>query len=102
MHARDKDTHRKLGTGASRRDVSVCCTGAYFNRGKILGMLGREKEAQVAYAEAADVAYGVAPGSYAKALASLKEFDDAQVESMEEAVRFLRLSAGNSFTMLAS
>ena len=59
-------------------------------------MLGREEEAQVAYAEAAEAAHGVAPGSYAKALASLKQFDSAQIGAMEEAVRFLKLSAGAS------
>lgn len=72
------------------------CAGAYFNRGKILGMLGREEEAQAAYAEAAEAAHGVAPGSYAKALASLKQFDSAQIAAMEEAVRFLKLNAGAS------
>lgn len=59
-------------------------------------MLGREEEAQTANAEAAEVAHGVAPGSYAKALASLKHFDSAQIGAMEEAVRFLQLSAGAS------
>ena len=78
------------------KEYRKCCTGAYFNRGKILGMLGREEEAQAAYMEAADVADGVAPGSYAKALASLKEFEDSQVEAMEEAVQFLKLTAGAS------
>ena len=57
-------------------------------------MLGREEEAQAAYVEAADVAHGVAPGSYAKALASLKHFDDGQIEAMEEAVRFLKHNVG--------
>ena len=68
--------------------------GAYFNRGKILGMLGREGEAQEAYREAALMADGAAPGSYVKALASLKTFDDALTAHMEEAARFLKLAQG--------
>lgn len=68
--------------------------GAYFNRGKILGMLGREGEAQEAYREAALMADGAAPGSYVKALASLKTFDDTLTAHMEEAARFLKLAQG--------
>lgn len=68
--------------------------GAYFNRGKILGMLGREGEAQEAYREAALMTEGAAPGSYVKALASLKTFDDALTARMEEAARFLKLAQG--------
>nr|QIG37616.1 sulfotransferase-like protein [Pseudococcomyxa simplex] len=82
----------QAGLESSMKNSEVVA-GAYFNRGKILGMLGREEEAQAAYMEAADVADGVAPGSYAKALASLKEFEDSQVEAMEEAVQFLKLTA---------
>ncbi|BDA44128.1 probable protein-tyrosine sulfotransferase 1 at C-terminar half [Coccomyxa sp. Obi] len=86
------ETAIQAGVEANMRDSDIV-GGAYFNRGKILGMLGREEEAQAAYAEAAEVALGVAPGSYAKALASLKQFDSAQIGAMEEAVRFLKLSA---------
>ncbi|CAL8470109.1 g9651 [Coccomyxa elongata] len=86
------ETAIRAGVEANMRDSDIV-GGAYFNRGKILGMLGREEEAQMAYAEAAEVAHGVAPGSYAKALASLKQFDSAQIGAMEEAVRFLKLSA---------
>lgn len=68
--------------------------GAYFNRGKILGMMGREEEAQAAYEEAVEAAQGVSPGSYFKALASLKQFDAGQVEVMEDAARFLRSLSG--------
>ncbi len=57
-------------------------------------MLGREEEAQEAYREAVQQAAGVAPGSFAKALASLKSFDDEVISAMEEAVRFLRLGQG--------
>ena len=71
--------------------------GAYFNRGKILGMLGREGEAQEAYREAALMAEGAAPGSYVKALASLKTFDSALTARMEEAARFLKLAQGARF-----
>ena len=71
-----------------------CAAGSYFNRGKILGMLGREEEAQEAYREAALVSEGVAAGSFAKALASLKAYDEDLVAKMEEAVRFLQLERG--------
>ena len=39
---------------------------------------------------------GVAAGSFAKALASLKAYDDDLVAKMEEAVRFLQLNRGES------
>ncbi|CAK0736461.1 hypothetical protein CVIRNUC_000749 [Coccomyxa viridis] len=70
---------------------STLTAGSYFNRGKILGMLGREEDAQEAYKEAALVSEGVAAGSFAKALASLKAYDEDLVAKMEEAVRFLQL-----------
>ena len=69
--------------------------GAYFNRGKILGMLGREEDAQVAYKETVEQAAGINPGSFVKALASLKTFDDSTMATMEEAVRFLQLGQGD-------
>jgi len=74
--------------------------GAYFNRGKILGMLGREEEAQVAYKETVEQAAGINPGSFVKALASLKTFDDSTMATMEEAVRFLQLGQGNLIVSL--
>ena len=82
--------------GASSSACFGPCAGSYFNRGKILGMLGMEEEAQEAYREAVQQAAGVAPGSFAKALASLKTFDDEVISAMEEAVRFLHLSKGMS------
>ena len=57
-------------------------------------MLGREEDAQEAYKEAALVSEGVAAGSFAKALASLKAYDEDLVAKMEEAVRFLQLERG--------
>ena len=68
--------------------------GSYFNRGKILGMLGREEEAQEAYQEAAQQAAGVSPGSFAKSHASMKAFDSDTLATMEEAVRFLQQGQG--------
>ena len=59
-------------------------------------MLGREEDAQEAYKEAALVSEGVAAGSFAKALASLKAYDEDLVAKMEEAVRFLQLERGES------
>ena len=59
-------------------------------------MLGREEDAQEAYKEAALVSEGVAAGSFAKALASLKAYDEDLLAKMEEAVRFLRLERGKS------
>ena len=59
-------------------------------------MLGLEDEAQEAYREAVQQAAGVAPGSFAKALASLKTFDDEVISAMEEAVRFLHLERGTT------
>lgn len=70
------------------------CAGSFFNRGKILGMLGREEAAQEAYAGAVEAAYGVAPGSYAKALTSLREYGPADVAAMEDAALYLQLSGG--------
>ena len=61
-----------------------------------MGMLGREEDAQEAYKEAALVSEGVAAGSFAKALASLKAYDEDLVAKMEEAVRFLQLERGES------
>ena len=58
-------------------------------------MLGREEEAQVAYKETVEQAAGVNPGSFVKALASLKTFDDSTMATMEEAVRFLQLGQGD-------
>ena len=75
-------------------DLHTCHAGAYFNRGKILGMLGRDEEAQQAYKEAASNAEGVSPGSFVKALASMRDFDDGLIAQMEEAVQFLQLSKG--------
>ena len=57
-------------------------------------MLGMEGEAQEAYREAVQMAAGVAPGSFAKALASLKGFDEDTIAAMEEAVRFLQTGQG--------
>jgi hypothetical protein len=64
-------------------------------------MLGREAEAQEAYREAIEVSHGAAPGSYAKALASLTQYSDKQVSDMEEAVRCIHLSSGEriNFTL---
>ena len=59
-------------------------------------MLGREEDAQEAYKEAALVSEGVAAGSFAKALASLKAYDEDLIAKMEEAVRFLQLERGES------
>ena len=59
-------------------------------------MLGREEDAQEAYKEAALVSEGVAAGSFAKALASLKAYDEDLVAKMEEAARFLQLERGES------
>lgn len=70
--------------------------GAFFNRAKILGMLGREAEAQEAYRDTIDASHGAAPGSYAKALASLSQYDDQHMTNMEEAVRFIELSSGEA------
>ena len=57
-------------------------------------MLGMEEEAQEAYREAVQQAAGVAPGSFAKALASLKAFDADILATMEEAVRYLHMGQG--------
>ena len=65
-------------------------------------MLGREQDAQEAYKEAALVSEGVAAGSFAKALASLKAYDEDLVAKMEEAVRFLQLERGESCKVLSS
>ena len=57
-------------------------------------MLGLEEEAQEAYREAVQQAAGVAPGSFAKALASLKAFDADTIAIIEEAVRYLHMGQG--------
>ena len=70
------------------------CAGSYFNRGKILGMLGREAAAEEAYHEAVRASEGVSPGSFSKSLAALREYGAAEVASLEDALLYLRLSAG--------
>ena len=70
------------------------CAGSYFNRGKILGMLGRDAAAQEAYREAAQAAQGVAAGSFSKSLTALQEYGSGEVAALEDALLYLRLSAG--------
>ena len=81
---------------------SHACAGSYFNRGKILGMLGRDSLAEAAYQEAARAAHGVAPGSYSKSLTALKEYGPNEVAALEDALLYLNLSAGATFSHLHS
>ncbi len=67
--------------------------GAYFNRGKALDMLGRHQEAQAAYADAADAAKRVAPGSYAKACAAQTALSEEQARSRPGGLQRMRCSA---------
>ncbi len=69
-------------------------TGAIFNKGKALGMLGRGEEAQAAYAEAIEASRGVSASTYTKALAALKSHTPELLVEMEAAARYLAWAAG--------
>lgn len=69
-------------------------TAAHFNVGKILGMLGRKKEADEAYVEAVEVAREVSPGIWGKSLAARKVLSEDEVADVEAAIRYLTLLKG--------
>lgn len=66
-------------------DLTPADRGAYlFNRGKALTILGRLAEADASYLAAAKEAYGVALGSYGKAVTALRELPQELVQQLEE------------------
>ena len=70
------------------------CPGALYNKGKALGMLGRESKAQNVYQEAIDAARGTTASTWTKACASLKSFTQEQIDDMEAAAKYLTNAAG--------
>lgn len=68
--------------------------GSLFNRGKAFAALGNEKEAQHSYRLALAAAEGVAPGSWTKCCAAMKQHTAAELLIMEEAATALSLFRG--------
>ena len=71
-----------------------------FNKGKALGMLGREAEAQATYRQAMKVARGVSPSTWTKCCASLKKVTDDDLDEMDAAATFLTYGTGIQLSLL--
>ena len=74
--------------------------GAMFNKGKALGMLGREAEAQATYRQAMKVAKGVSPSTWTKCCASLKKVTDDELDEIDAAATFLTYGTGIRLSLL--
>lgn len=62
-------------------------------------MLGRKKDADEAYREAAELSRDVSPSTWGKALAARKLLTDEEVSELETALRYLELLHGASFVL---
>lgn len=84
-----------IGTrGSTTLSVKYASSGAHFNKGKVLGMLGRKTDADEAYRQAAELSREVSPSTWGKALAARKLLTDDEVVELETALRYLTLLDG--------
>ncbi|GAB4823620.1 hypothetical protein N2152v2_010666 [Parachlorella kessleri] len=87
------DTSLQLAEGLGLAD-SEAYVGNLFNKAKLLDQTGRQQEAQELLAQVVSRARGVAPGTYAKAWASIKDHTPGQLKEMEACARYLEQRGG--------